>query len=183
MAPQQLSTFPRSAWSETWQARSSRPPEHASQSAAHDVLPNPRSPPTANEDLGRSEQSVHSLEAEQLRSFPRSAPSETRQIGSPQPPQHANTNVSHNALPKPRFDHAHMEHLDSGSHTVHTSGYEQLEAFPKPVSPETWQGESPQPPQHSRLRLSREGESMPSSGRAHMDYLSSQKPHLAPSTG
>ena len=172
LAPQQLSTFPRSAWSENWQARSSRPPEHASQSAAHDVSPNPRSPPTANEDLGRSEQpsvhglgsqqlstwqarsprppehasqsaahdvppiptslptanedlgrsgqpSVHSLEAEQLRSFPRSAPSETRQIGSPQPPQHANTNVSHNALPKPRSNRAHREHLGSGSHSTH----------------------------------------------------------------
>ena len=120
LGSQQLSTFPRSAWSETWQARSSRPPEHASQSAAHDVSPNPRSPPTANEDLGRSVQpSVHSLEAEQLRTFPRSAPSETRQVGSPQPPQHANTNVSHNVLPKPRSDRAHREHLGSGSHSTH----------------------------------------------------------------
>ena len=69
--------------------------------------------------------------------------------------------------------------MGSGSHTVHTLGYEQLEAFPKPVSPETWQGENPQPPQHSHLRLSREGESTSSYGRAHMDYLSSPKPHLA----
>ena len=80
LAPQQLSTFPGSAWSETWQARSSRPLEHASQSAAHDVPPIPTSLPTANEDLGRSEQpSVHGLGSQQLSTFPRSAWSETWQ--------------------------------------------------------------------------------------------------------
>ena len=114
-----------------------------------------------------------------MRTFPRSDSSETWQGRSPQPPQHANINVSHNVLPKPRSDRAHREHLGSGSHTVHTLGYEQLEPFPRPVSPENWQGENPQPPQHSHLRLSREGESTSSYGRAHMDYLSSQKPHLA----
>ena len=64
------------------------------------------------------------------------------------------------------------------THSTHF-GYEQLEAFPRPVSPETWQGESPQPLQHSHLRVSREVESTSSSGRAHMDYLSGQKQHLA----
>ena len=49
---EQLKTFPRSVSSETWQAGSPQPLQHANISASRDVVPTPRSLHAHNEDLG-----------------------------------------------------------------------------------------------------------------------------------